>query len=172
MLRWLAPCARPLGLGGLLLLLLYGTGCASTIRGQVLDAQTGQPIPGAVVLGVWTKGVGIPGLPQTELVGVRESETDAEGRFVLESLGGLFIEQSVAVYKFGYIAWSNEFVFPSFKRRPDTSMPAVIRLESFPAGWSHPEHMRFISLATRSSLYFYENKPKFQRALEREIGMR
>ena len=70
-----------------LLALLVGTSCARTIQGQVLDAETGKPIAGAVVLGVWTKPRGF-GEHYTELVGVREAETDADGRFVLTSLGG------------------------------------------------------------------------------------
>src|SRR3989304_312802 len=45
-----------------LLFALAGTGCAGTLKGQVVDAQTGTPIAGAVILGVWMKYVGPPGL--------------------------------------------------------------------------------------------------------------
>jgi hypothetical protein len=50
--RCAKPCWRPIGLTGLGLLLLLGTACAGvgSIQGQVLDAQTKQPIPGAIVL--------------------------------------------------------------------------------------------------------------------------
>lgn len=92
-----------------LLVVLVG-GCATLTRigpvtGRVVDAATGQPIAGAVVLGVWTKAGGLPGLPVTKLVDVRETETDGAGRFVLERPDTIVInEESVTVYKFGYVA--------------------------------------------------------------------
>jgi len=163
---------RALGLGSLLLLVLPSAGCAGTLRGQVLDAQTGQPIAGAVILGVWTKVAGLPGLTHTELVGVKESETDAQGHFEIERLGGLFVEESVTVYKFGYVSWNNLHVFPEWERRKATQVPAQILLESFPPGESHQDHLSFISNATRAGMFGHESDPMFQKALEREIRMR
>ena len=129
----------------LALVFLAATGCAPTIRSQVLDAQTGQPIAGAVILGVWTKGGGLPGLSRTDLVGVREAETDAEGRFELERVWGLLLDDKrITVYKFGYIALSNQAVFPSFARRDDTGVPTQIRLAPFPPEDSHGNHMGFV----------------------------
>ena len=148
------------------------TGCATTLRDQVLDAQTGQPIEGPVVLGVRTKGAGLPGLSHTELVGVREAETDAAGRFALDGASGLLLdEQSITVYKFGYAAWNNQWIFPGFKPRPDPRVPAEIRLEPFPAGGSHQQHMMFIRSATSSTLYGRSVDPKFQNAIYREDQM-
>lgn len=132
--------------GLLMLLVLAGTGCAGTLKGQVVDAQTGNPIAGAVVLGVWMKYVGLPGLEHSQLVGVKETETDAEGRFVLETLRG---EESITVYKFGYVAWNNLFIFPTSARRQNTSVPSKISLEKFPPGESHKRHMDFVAGATR-----------------------
>src|SRR2546428_7253023 len=62
----------------LLATLLATTGCATTLRGQVVDAETKDPIQGAVVFGVWTKVAGSV-LYHHELVGARETETDREG---------------------------------------------------------------------------------------------
>jgi hypothetical protein len=160
-------------LGGVLLsTCLTGTACARAIQGQVLDAQTGQPIVGAVVLGVWTRGGGLPGLSHTELAGVREAETDGEGRFALEEISGwLLDEKQVTIYKFGYVAWSNQFVFPTFARRKDTSVPAEVRLDTFSPGDNHREHVRFISLGTAAGVYD-ELNPQFQKAIDRELRMR
>jgi hypothetical protein len=136
---------------GLLLTLFTTPGCAGSIQGQVLEAETGKPIAGAVVLGVWTKSVGLL-LTHWELLGVREAETDAEGRFVLEQLGRMFVEEQITVYKFGYIAWSRSLTFPGLAWKKDRSMPPEIRLAHFPVGGSHEVHMRFVDLATASAM--------------------
>ena len=162
--------ARLLGLVGLLVLVFTGIGCAGTIQGQVVDAQTGQPIAGAIVLGVWTKVAGLPGLHHHELVGVQEVETDAEGRFMLERPRRIIHEddESVTVYKFGYVAWNNIYVFPSSERRKDQQVPSQILLVRFPHGESHKRHYYFISDATWGK----DNPaktPRFSRAVQREL---
>jgi hypothetical protein len=162
---------RAFGVTTFLVLALAITGCATTLRGQVLDAQTGQPISGAVILGVWTKGGGVPGLAHTDLVGVREAETDGEGRFELERLTGLFVEESVTVYKFGYIGWNSEFTFPPLGRRDGTAAPTEARLTPFPPGESHREHMRFIDLAAGAGIAS-GSWVKFRDAIRREERMR
>jgi hypothetical protein len=144
-------CLRPLALGTLLLITLLGTGCMSLgpIRSQVLDAQTGQPVPGAIALGVWTRREGPPGLRATTLAGYKEVEVDAQGRFVLEPPEGLsFSEESVTVYKPGYIAWNNLDVFPTLEPRKETRVPTQILLERFPPGERHTKHISFISTQT------------------------
>ncbi len=126
------------------------TGCATgPMRARVLDAETREPIAGAVVLGVWTRVVGI-GLSHSEDVGLAESETDGHGRFELEREGtsGVRRDEAVTVYKFGYIAWSNSLIFPGWQRRDTRQIPEVILLERFPAGLSHRDHLSFIDQAT------------------------
>jgi len=164
--------ARLVGFTALLLLVLTGAGCAGTLKGQVLDAQTGQPIEGVVVLGVWTKYAGLPGLQHGELVGVKETETDAEGQFLLETAWSLGTEEAVTVYKFGYVAWSNLFIFPTSARRQDTRVPSTVLLERFPPGEGHQRHMMFINNARRASgMYGRDRIPKFWDALQRELDM-
>lgn len=172
-IRWSRKHLPPLGGAGLVLMLVLGTGCAGfgPIRSQVLDAQTKQPIPGAIVLGVWTKRGGVPGLPITDLVGVREAETDAEGRFEMERPGALGVEERVTVYKFGHVAWNNELVFPPYRMRPSKEIPAQILLDLFPSALSHQEHMIFIRSGVGSGLDGSENNPKFRKAIERESRM-
>ncbi len=159
-----------------LLCLLLGNGCAGigTVRSQVVDTKTGQPVQGAVVLGVWTKQVGLLGMYRTELVGVKEVGVDAQGRFELERPGDLSVdEEKITVYKFGYVAWSNQFLFPSFQRREDTRVPDKIPLDPFPFGGNHQDHMGFIRMATSSSLSAGDPAyVKWRNALEREDRMR
>jgi hypothetical protein len=130
----------------IVLLLLATAGCTFTLRSQVLDARTGEPIPGAIVVGNWTTTAGMPGLTHTEFVGVREAATDAQGRFELErlqQLNGLYDEQ-IIVYKFGYLAWNNNFLGASHYRREDATLPPTVRLEPYLEGLSHHEHYDFV----------------------------
>jgi len=167
---------RQVGLLGpvvLLLSVLVTPGCMAggSIHSQVLDAQTNQPIPGAIVLGVWTKKVGFPGLDWSELVGVREAEVDAEGHFTLERPSASYGEESVTIYKFGYVAWNNQFVFPSFGRRPKDDIPPQVRLDAFPPGRKHQEHMGFIRMAVSSRAFGSPGYEKLRNAFDREQQM-
>lgn len=158
-------------------LLTMLVGCASVVRtgtltARVVDAQTGQPIAGAVVLAVWTKVGGLPGLSHTKLVDVRETETDAGGQFVLERPRGVSVdEESITVYKFGHIAWNNLREFPSWKSRETTSVPRRVLLEKFPAGISHQRHLSFMNSARAAGMYGHESIPRFSAAIRRELDM-
>ncbi len=159
----------------LVLLAVIGAGCSTTIQAQVLDAATRQPIEGASVLGVWTRVAG-PLLYHHELVGVRETETDAEGRFALERLrsSGLNGEgggQAITVYKFGYVAWSNLYLFPALQLRKDQRVPGEILLERFPSGESHQRHMIFVDSARAAGMYGHEMMPKFSNAILQEMRL-
>ena len=159
------------GLVAALFLVPPSTGYTGTLSGQVLDAETGRPIAGAVVLGVWVYADGAPSFPHSELVGVRETETDAEGRFAMESFAGITTEERITAYKCGYIAWSNLFSFPPLRRRAHIAPTTQIRLELFPAGESHREHALFIDLARSAGLYGNESYPKLKIAIDREKTM-
>jgi hypothetical protein len=50
-------------------------------RGQIVDAETGQPIAGAVVLVVWWEAVPTPVQTNRKFYDAREAVTDGEGRF-------------------------------------------------------------------------------------------
>jgi hypothetical protein len=155
---------RAIALGSWLVLCQPLVSCAGNIQAVVVDAQTGQPIPGAVVLGVWTKVTGLPGLTHTELVDVREVETDAAGRFTLErppeAAKASTADESVTVYKFGYVAWNNLYVFPSGAMRKKIEILNQIRMQVFPKEGSHQTHMSFIRQA-RQGLYGIERIPIF-----------
>jgi hypothetical protein len=67
------------------MLILGGRPCsaAGPWRGQVIDAETGQPLEGVIVVAVWDKLS--PGAmhPQRDFHDALEVVTDAEGRFVI-----------------------------------------------------------------------------------------
>jgi len=164
-------------LAALLLLALAAVGCARTVQGRVLDAETRQPIRGAVVVGVWTTLSGLPGLHSHKLVGVRETETDADGLFALERLRSSGLEgegdgQAMTVYKFGYVAWSNLLAFPPLRLRQDQDVPGEILLQRFPEGLSRQRHLLFIGDATGSAMgYGHERIPRLREALQPELQL-
>jgi len=160
---------------GLACLLITGGGCARTLQARVIDAETRQPVDGAVVVGVWTKVQGI-GSYFHSFVGVRETSTDANGRFQLERLesSGLDGEgegQAITVYKSGYVAWSNIYVAPALELRQDQRIPSQILLEKLPPTYSHRQHLRLIDQATLSWLYSIDATPRLEEALKRERSL-
>jgi hypothetical protein len=87
-------------------------GCVSlvyydgTYHGRVIDAQTREPIEGAVVLGVWSKGyMGAGGIAH-EYYDARETVTDAQGEFTIEGMGPRMVthlqKMDVVIFKAGY----------------------------------------------------------------------
>ena len=68
-MKSLTPC--------LALLLVFMVGiCSAEITGTVVDAETGKPIEGAVVLIQWTKTKGALGMTHHEIYKIFETETD------------------------------------------------------------------------------------------------
>jgi hypothetical protein len=114
---------------------------------------------------------GAPGLVHSELVGVREAETDAEGKFTLESLEGPTAELRITVYKSAYLAWSSLFTFPPLRRRARPAAATLIRLERRPSDLRAAEHMLFIDIARSAGLYGSDSVPAFQAAIEGERGL-
>lgn len=124
------------------------SGCyASDITGTVVDAETGKPIEGAVVLAEWTKTKGL-GLTSTESYKVVEVVTDKDGKFAVSGVSTPFVNPPhLTIYKKGYVAWNNEFIFPDYKKRTDFKWQSghVFRLEQFKENiYSHKEHVMFI----------------------------
>ncbi len=134
--------------------LLSVTGCYATITGTVVDGDTGQPIEGAVVLAEWsiTKGLGLTYSKSHEVV---EAVTDKEGKVTISGLFNPFVNHpSLTVYRKGYVAWNNQYIFPDRKRRLDFkwSNDYVFRLEKFRPEYSYDKHTSFIHTITLSGM--------------------
>ena len=155
------PLARDRALstwGALGLLMLASAGCGSTLRGRVLDAETGQPIAGAAVYGDWSAPcnvswaciqafqrslVPISGVGHTE-----EAKTDAQGEFTLDRPS--FFDKGteiIAVYKCGYSVGDQRTDYARGGRK-DPAAPVDIRITSAPsaAPLSVPSSLPFPSL--------------------------
>jgi len=131
----------------LILFLLFGaTGCYATITGAVEDSETGEPIEGAIVLVEWTKTKGF-GLTYHEVYRIIEVVTDKDGMF---TISGTYIPMVnppiIVIYKKGYVAWRNDFIFPGWEKRTDFNYEGgvTVKLELFKEGYSREQHHYFM----------------------------
>ncbi len=93
-------------------LLLLFSGCVSLVyyegdyHGKVIDAETLQPIEGAVVLGVWSKGYHGAGGIAHEYYDARETVTGENGEFTIKGMGPRAVthlkKMSIVIFKVGY----------------------------------------------------------------------
>lgn len=131
-------------------LIVINSGCsasASEISGTVVDAETGKPIEGAFVLAQWTKTKGLPGQTYHEVYKIVEAESDKNGSFAIEGTYNPLVDPpDIVVYKAGYVAWRNDYVFPGWRKRTDFKFKKgmTIQLEKFREGYSREEHSDFI----------------------------
>lgn len=136
-------------LGVLAIGLIFLTcGCYPGITGKVVDAQTGKPIEGAVVVAEWSITKGFLGLYYSETYKVNETVTDQDGKFSLSGVYNPLVERpQFVIYKKGYIAWRNDRIFPSWKERSDFIWRSnnVYRLKRFVRGYLHNKHTSFIT---------------------------
>lgn len=144
--------------GTILCAILLLSGCYLPMSGRVIDAETKQPIEGAVVLVEWTKTKGF-GFTYTESYKVAETLSDKEGKFELPGCYSAFVnEPDLTIYKKGYVAWNNKIIFPLYDKRTDYIWRSgyVFRLERFLQGYSRDQHTSFIHRAI--NLGFGEKK--------------
>lgn len=105
---------------------------AATFKGKVIDADTKQPIEGAVVVAAWYEAGATVAGPTSRLKDVKESLTDKRGEWVIEGpkgreLGfftsiftfvtGIYITNppNFIVFKPGYCSWPEGFMIDACK---------------------------------------------------------
>jgi len=128
-------------------LMILPAGCYPNITGTVIDAETGQPIEGAVVLVQWTKTHGF-GLTYHTVYKVLETETNKMGKFSITGAYSPFIDKpTLVIYKKGYIAWRNDILFPNFIKRTDYDTwknNYEYKLDKFKEGYPKDKHQMFM----------------------------
>jgi len=149
----------------LLLLIIAIAGCYLPISGKVIDAETQQPIEGAVVLVEWNEAHGL-GLTYHTVYKIVETATDKKGDFFLPGAYSPFVDPPyLVIYKQGYIAWRNDTIFPSFEKRKDYDVwrhNYVYRLEQFKESYSRFKHSMFMDTGIIGASY--ERTPRFEDA--------
>jgi hypothetical protein len=164
------------GLGG------YATlgEAAGPWRGQVVDAQTGQPLEGVVVLAVWEKVR--PGVIHMarDFHDVDEVVTDAEGHFVIPtrnlSPANPFVEiegPKLNMFKGGYgqwqfrTTWQSEQQLGSFKAAMKRFGEAGAVFE-LPPLEARDARRRFLSHASLTGEIPFERVPRYLQAINQE----
>jgi hypothetical protein len=145
--------------GLIMLLLLVCAGCYAPITGKIVDADTGQPIEGAIVLVEWTKAHGFGNTYHTSEKAA-EIFSDKDGIVKIPGYNDPFAEKpDITIYKNGYVAWNNHTIFPDDRNRNDFEWKNdyVFRLERFKERYSHFNHEMFIVACTKVGL---DNKNK------------
>ena len=154
----------------LLFIFITTSSCYADMTGTVVDVETGEPIASAVVLVEWTKTKGVPGMTHTESYKVVEKVTDNEGKFTVSGVLNPFVSRpDITVYKRGYVAWNNKFIFPDYKKREDFKWQRgyVFKLERFKEEYSRSKHHSFMGHGIMSS--GLDLVPKFSKALNEEL---
>ncbi len=163
------------GILAVLLISILG-GCSMLpMTGKVLDAETGQPVEGAVVHAEWTVTKGcVPSLTFTEFYKASEAITNKSGSFFLPgALNPLTdLRPKVVIYKKGYIAWREYATFPDYNHERAKNfnwrLRNTFRLERFVEGaYLYSDHMSYI----RRGLLGLENYSKLEQACEWESMM-
>lgn len=127
------------------------------ISGRVVDEETGKPIEGAVVLGVWTYQAGI-GLTHTVVYKAEDDVTDEKGRFFIWGVWNPLINRwllpfidkaDLTVYKRGYVAWNNIATWSAGPRKDFAwKNGLVVKMEKWKDEYSFIAHGSFISRHT------------------------
>lgn len=151
-------------------LVVFTSSCYGEITGRVVDAEKGRPIEGAVVLVQWTVTKGMPAMTYHQLDKIIEVETDKVGKFTISGAYNPLVDPpDIVVYKAGFVAWRNDFIFPGWKKRSDFQYQSgvVIKLEKFREGYSYEEHDSFMNYGIIGASL--ERTPKFNKALGIEL---
>jgi hypothetical protein len=149
-------------------------GAAGPWRGQVVDAETGQPLEGVVVLAVWDKLS--PGVmhPRREYHDVDEVVTDADGRFVIPerrvATANPFVNldgPNLHMFKPGYGRWRDRGLPKEFDRYDVLRlMEKQIVTFELPPLKSLPERRK--RLPSPPSNAPFSKIPRFMNAIEEE----
>ncbi len=159
----------------LISVLLLSSGCAGkikyTVRGQVVDGDTGKSVDGAVIAVNWFgfRRVALLWTDSGTLTFEQaEDLSDAEGYFNIPKYWATPFYMSV--YKKGYVCWGNDRIFPTWEKRKGFQLKngMVINLEPFKESYSRKDHARFTVFHTDYCISRGSAESKFYNAVRSE----
>ncbi|HEY9060838.1 MAG TPA: hypothetical protein VIO64_10115 [Pseudobacteroides sp.] len=133
----------------------------------VVDADTGQPVEGAVAIAIWRTGgdncAAFEGGCE-KVLKIEEVLSDKDGKIYIKNFWKWHLERShypsLNVYKFGYVCWDRYWIFgpQTPKRRTDFSETnKIIKIQVRPKVFSFKRHSSFVSECLRPSDYPMRN---------------
>ena len=141
-----------------ILLFILLSGCATSKTFRVLDAETREPIEGAVALATWTSYKGVPGLSYGYTSKAVEDVSDKNGYFTIPAFSGMDALDTphLKIYKPGYVGWDSRWIYLGCykrdrkiareKRRENFKMQNQdIYLEHWKKEYSYISHRSFIN---------------------------
>lgn len=131
----------------LLAVCFCSSGCYASMKGKIVDTETGKPIEGAVLLVEWLKTEGMIGLTHRTTAKAVEAFSDKDGNITIPGYFNPFAEGPyITIYKPGYVAWNSQYIFPGYKKREDFDWKNgyKFKLEKFADSYSHDSHISFI----------------------------
>lgn len=141
------------------------TGCYPGISGKVVDAVSGNPLDGAVVLAQWTASHGF-GFTYHTVYQIEETKTDKEGMFSISGVYNPFVDQpELVIYKKGYVPYRNDMIFKDRKRykKVEWENNKIYKLEH----WKKEYSINILDSYLRSGLIGVSGKtPKYQGVLD------
>ncbi len=153
-------------LSALALLLMQALPCHA-LGGQskptavVVDADTNEPIEGAVAIAIWRKGSSdrtwFEGASE-KATRIEEAVSDKEGKIHIDDFWDFQLlptwKPHLTIYKPGYVCWDQEYIFPSWDERSDFDKEhRVVKMEKWKEGYSYVDHDTFIGSCTRNEYY-------------------
>lgn len=136
----------------------------------IVDADSGEPIEGAVAIAIWRKhsikeaawfegGKMVP-------VRIEEAISDKEGKVYFEDFWDWHLFENryprLTVYKFGYVCWDQKQLFTSVEgstiRKDFDEENRVVRMEKWPKDFSFVRHGSFVDYSTEGDMSEAEQK--------------
>jgi len=159
----------------------FGMGSHKEPTAVVVDADTGEPIEGAVAIAIWRKhstkeaawfegGKMIP-------VRIEEVISDKEGKIYIEGFWGWFFFENryprLNIYKPGYILWDQKWIYANEinkgkKRTNFGKENNMVLMKKWPEAFSFERHQRFMNWCTMHFDIDKAPKKLFRKAFDYE----
>jgi hypothetical protein len=159
-------------------------GCAGPTTFRVLDAETKEPVEGAVAIAMWDRTRGMPGLSSTYTAKAVEAESDADGFFRIPGVVGTLALQKphLKVYKPGYVGWDSRKIYvgcyesnqtiPILREREKFTMTNQdLYLESWKEEYSFISHESFIQTRATNLSKAGLEESKYENAIRYELPL-
>ncbi len=152
----------------MLLVLLVAKVRYPGITGKVVDAETGRPIPGALVLAQWALGHGI-GFTYHTVYKTVETETDQEGKFSVPGVYHPLVDPPrMLIYSKGYVPWRND---GDFEKRTDYREFIWKDKETYRLKKLKPDYSRyFLDMFISSGFQTDSTRQPLFSSIEKETG--